>query len=74
MGIARLKWGVRTAGPIMRLNRNLELIDQFVTFSKFAADYFTDERMRESTKVMDLMRTMTIVHVRLGKTEWSHKR
>ncbi len=66
MDTARLRWGVRTARPILRLNRNLEMIDQFVTFSKFAADYFTDPRMRESAKVMDLMRTMTIVHVRLG--------
>ena len=64
MGSARLRWGVQTAGPIIRLNRNLELIDQFVTFSKFAADYFTDEKMKEAAKVMDLMRTMTIVHVR----------
>ena len=67
MGPARLRWGVRTAKPILKLNRNLELIDQFVTFSKFAADYFTDERMRESAKVMDLMRTMTIVHVRFAR-------
>jgi O-methyltransferase involved in polyketide biosynthesis len=65
MGTARLRWGVRTAAPIMRLNQNLGLIDQFVTFSKFAADYFTDERLKRAAKVMDMMRTMTIVHVRV---------
>ncbi len=67
MGTACLRWGVRTPRPILGLNRNLELVNQFVTFSKFAADYFVDERMRESAKIMDLMRTMTIVHVRLGR-------
>ena len=67
MGSARLRWGVRTAKPIISLNPNLELIDQFVTFSKFAADYFTDERMKRAATVMDLMRTMTIVHVRFAR-------
>jgi hypothetical protein len=63
MGSARLKWGVRNAKPILRLNRGLELIDQFVTFSKFAADYYSNERMRQAAKVMDWMRTMTVVHL-----------
>jgi len=72
MGSARLKWGVRTARPILRLNRNLELINQFVTFSKFAADYFTDEKMKRAATVMDWMRTMTIVHVRLGRPKMKH--
>jgi len=65
MGSARLKWGVRTARPILRLSPGLELIDHFVTFSRFAADYFTDEKMIQSAKVMDRMRVMTIVHLKL---------
>lgn len=65
----RLQWGVRDAKPILRLNDGLELIDQFVTFSKFAADYYVDERMKQAAKFMDWMRTMTIVHMRFKRPD-----
>jgi hypothetical protein len=45
MGPARMRWGIRSAKPIIRRNRHLELIEHLVTFSKFAADYFTDEEI-----------------------------
>ena len=53
MGSARLKWGVRTPGPVLRLNRNVELVDHFVEFSGFG-----------TTKLLDSMRAMTIIHLR----------
>jgi O-methyltransferase involved in polyketide biosynthesis len=68
MGSARLQWGVRSAKPILRLHRGLEMVDQFVTFSKFAVDHYSDERLKQAAKVMDWMRTMTIIHVRLKRS------
>ncbi len=67
MGAARFQWAARSARPIQRLDRRIEIVQQFGTFSKLAESDYPDKGSWRMAKRMNRMRPMTIIHVRFKK-------